>query len=280
MKGNLFLVPNTLGNPLIEKTVPPGNIEKVKEIQVFIVENLRNARRYLKLLDKQIDIDQLIFHELNEHTYPEEIPGFLEPAMKGSDIAIISEAGVPGVADPGAAVVQLAHQKGIRVVPLTGPSSILLSLMASGLNGQHFTFLGYLPVKRPERIRKIREIENEVFRRGETQIFMEAPYRNDAFHDKWRKFVATEPSWTVTAHLSRDTYSHIHYDSRQARTITIREAARLQSFPDAIEFQGNFGDQYRQIGNAVPPLLSRAIATNLLTQLDELDAQKKKQAAE
>jgi len=106
------------------------------------------------------------------------------------------------------------------------------------------------------------------------------PYRNDAFHDKWRKFVATEPSWTVTAHLSRDTYSHIHYDSRQARTITIREAARLQSFPDAIEFQGNFGDQYRQIGNAVPPLLSRAIATNLLTQLDELDAQKKKQAAE
>ncbi len=180
MKGNLFLVPNTLGNPLIEKTVPPGNIEKVKEIQVFIVENLRNARRYLKLLDKQIDIDQLIFHELNEHTYPEEIPGFLEPAMKGSDIAIISEAGVPGVADPGAAVVQLAHQKGIRVVPLTGPSSILLSLMASGLNGQHFTFLGYLPVKRPERIRKIREIENEVFRRGETQIFMEAPYRNDA----------------------------------------------------------------------------------------------------
>ncbi len=96
------------------------------------------------------------------------------------------------------------------------------------------------------------------------------PYRNDAFHDKWRKLIADEPSWTVTAHLSRDTYSHIHYDSRQARTITVREAARLQSFPDAVDFAGNFGDQYRQIGNAVPPLLARAIAESLLAQLREL----------
>jgi DNA (cytosine-5)-methyltransferase 1 len=96
------------------------------------------------------------------------------------------------------------------------------------------------------------------------------PYRNDAFHDKWRKLVADEPCWTVTAHLSRDTYSHIHYDSRQARTITIREAARLQSFPDAVDFAGNFGDQYRQIGNAVPPLLARAIAQSLLAQLRAL----------
>ncbi len=96
------------------------------------------------------------------------------------------------------------------------------------------------------------------------------PYRNDAFHDKWRKLVADEPSWTVTAHLSKDTYSHIHYDSRQARTITIREAARLQSFPDAVDFKGNFGDQFKQIGNAVPPLLARAIAEQLLGQLGDL----------
>lgn len=100
------------------------------------------------------------------------------------------------------------------------------------------------------------------------------PYRNDAFHDKWRKLVADEPSWTVTAHLSHDTYSHIHYDSRQARTITVREAARLQSFPDAMDFQGSMGDQYKQIGNAVPPLLSRAIATNLLRQLEELESRR------
>ena len=98
------------------------------------------------------------------------------------------------------------------------------------------------------------------------------PYRNDAFHDKWKKLVAGQPSWTLTAHLSKDTYSHIHYDSRQARTITIREAARLQSFPDGVQFSGNFGDQFRQIGNAVPPLLARAIATELFAQLKELTA--------
>ena len=98
------------------------------------------------------------------------------------------------------------------------------------------------------------------------------PYRNDAFHDKWRKLIANEPSWTLTAHLSKDTYSHIHYDSRQARTISVREAARLQSFPDGVEFAGNFGEQYRQIGNAVPPLLARAIASELFLQLAELGA--------
>ena len=179
-QGDLYLVPNTLGNPDTVYTIPPGIAEKIRGIRVFIVENLRNARRYLKSLDREIEIDQLVFHELNEHTPPEEIPGFLSEALKGSDTAILSEAGVPGVADPGAVVVRLAHEKGIRVIPLTGPSSILLSLMASGLNGQTFTFHGYLPVKRPERRRKIREIEQAVTRKGETQIFMEAPYRNDA----------------------------------------------------------------------------------------------------
>ncbi|MCK5136967.1 MAG: SAM-dependent methyltransferase [Bacteroidales bacterium] len=180
MKGVLYLVPNTLGNPDTTCTIPAGVTEKVRGIRVYIVENLRNARRYLKKLDREIDIDQLVFHELNEHTSSEEIPTFLREAMQGSDTAIISEAGVPGVADPGAVVVRLAHELGIRVVPLTGPSSILLSLMGSGLNGQMFTFHGYLPVKRPERIRKIRELEQEIRRKGETQIFMEAPYRNDA----------------------------------------------------------------------------------------------------
>jgi len=180
MKGTLYLVPNTLGNPDMFQTIPTGINERVSAVSIFIVENLRNARRYLKSLNQEIDIDRLTFHELNEHTPEDEVPTFLEQAMNGSDTAIISEAGVPGVADPGAAVVRLAHELGIKVVPLTGPSSILLSLMASGLNGQSFAFLGYLPVKRPERIRKIREIEQVVRRKGETQIFIEAPYRNDA----------------------------------------------------------------------------------------------------
>ena len=180
MKGTLYLVPNTLGNPDTRDTIPAGIAPRVREISVYIVENLRNARRYLKLLDRDIIIDELTFFELNEHTTAEEIPSFLAPLEKGADTAIISEAGVPGVADPGAAVVKVAHEKGIRVVPLTGPSSILLALMASGMNGQSFCFHGYLPVKGPERIRKIREIEQVAMRKGETQLFIEAPYRNDA----------------------------------------------------------------------------------------------------
>lgn len=180
MKGVLYLVPNTLGNPDTTETIPEGIRSRVNEISIFIVENLRNARRYLKSLNREIDIDSLTFFELNEHTPAEEIPSFLDQVEQGMDAAIISEAGVPGVADPGASVVRVAHDKGIRVVPLTGPSSILLALMASGLNGQSFCFHGYLPVKRPERIRKIREIEQAAIRRGETQMFIEAPYRNDA----------------------------------------------------------------------------------------------------
>ena len=180
MKGILYLVPNTLGNSDTSLTIPEGIKGRVNDISLFIVENLRNARRYLKNLNRDINIDSLTFFELNEHTAVEEIPAFLDRVEKGMDAAIISEAGVPGVADPGAAVVRVAHEKGIRVIPLTGPSSILLALMASGLNGQSFCFHGYLPVKRPERVKKIREIEQVAIRKGETQMFIEAPYRNDA----------------------------------------------------------------------------------------------------
>jgi 16S rRNA (cytidine1402-2'-O)-methyltransferase len=179
MKGTLYLIPATLGNSDIRETIPPGIQERIRQISVFIVENLRSARRYLKLLDRNIDIDRLTFFELNEHTPEKEVPAFLEPAEKGRNTAIISEAGMPGVADPGALVVKAAHEKGIRVVPLTGPSSILLALMASGLNGQQFTFHGYLPIQQNERSRKIRELEQEMQQSGTTQIFMEAPYRND-----------------------------------------------------------------------------------------------------
>ncbi len=179
MKGVLYLVPNTLGNPDTTETIPVGIKGRVSDISLFIVENLRNARRYLKSLNREINIDALTFFELNEHTSAEEIPSFLDRVEQGLDAAIISEAGVPGVADPGAEVVRIAHEKGIRVVPLTGPSSILLALMASGLNGQSFCFHGYLPLKRPERIKKIKELEQKVIRSGETQLFIEAPYRND-----------------------------------------------------------------------------------------------------
>jgi 16S rRNA (cytidine1402-2'-O)-methyltransferase len=180
MAGILYLMPNTLGNPENGLTLPPQVSSLVRNIGVYIVEDVRNARRFLKSLCREIVIDNLVFHILNEHTSDAEIPGFLREVEAGRDAAVLSEAGVPGVADPGARVVGAAHEKGIRVVPLTGPSSILLSLMASGLNGQSFRFHGYLPVKRPERIRKIRQLDQEVQSSSETQIFIETPYRNDA----------------------------------------------------------------------------------------------------
>lgn len=180
MKGTLYLVPNSLGNPDLALQIPPGITPILSSIRVFIVEDLRNARRYLKLHDRSIDIDSLHFHLLNEHTDDKEVPGFLKALEDGQDAALLSDAGVPGVADPGALVVRLAHEKGIRVIPLTGPSSILLSLMASGMNGQQFSFHGYLPVKGPERMRRIRELEQRALQEGSTQIFIEAPYRNDA----------------------------------------------------------------------------------------------------
>ncbi len=183
MPGVLYLVPNILGNPDTTQCIPAAVPELTSRVKVYIVENLRNARRYLKSLDRSIDIDALLFYELNEHTAHEEVPEFLEEVLNGTDAAVLSDAGVPGVADPGALVVKAAHEKGIRVVPLTGPSSILLSLMASGMNGQAFTFHGYIPVKRPERIKKIKEMELQVKRSGETQIFIEAPYRNDGLFE-------------------------------------------------------------------------------------------------
>ncbi len=174
------MVPNTLGNPDTSLTIPEGIKSRIRPIRLFMVEDLRNARRFLKSLNPETPINDLTFFELNKHASPEEIPSFLDKVEQGMDGALLSEAGLPGVADPGAAVVRLAHERGIQVVPFTGPSSILLALMASGMNGQSFCFHGYLPVKRPERIRRIRELEQAVARKGETQLFIEAPYRNDA----------------------------------------------------------------------------------------------------
>lgn len=179
MKGILYLLPATLGDSNTGFTIPREVRRKVSEIKVFIVENLRSARRYLKILDRTIEIDQLMFHELNKHTPPEMIPTFLQEVLQGSDAAVITEAGMPGVADPGTDIVRLAHEQGIRVVPFTGPSSVLLALMASGLNGQQFRFHGYLPIQQAERKRKVRQIDTGLQGNGETQIFIEAPYRND-----------------------------------------------------------------------------------------------------
>ncbi|MGD2036148.1 MAG: SAM-dependent methyltransferase [Bacteroidales bacterium] len=178
MAGRLFLIPSAISDSPIDHVIPGYIKEVVSGIKHYIVENERTARRMLIRLGIATPVDDLRFYILNKHTSTNEIPGFLE-ITKSEDVGLLSEAGVPGVADPGSEVVMLAHKKNIRVIPLAGPSSILLALMASGLNGQNFAFVGYLPVKSSDRIRKIKEIENRSGIENQSQLFIEAPYRNN-----------------------------------------------------------------------------------------------------
>lgn len=175
----LFLIPNLLGDTSWRRVLPEWNAGVITGISCFIVEDLRNARRFLKKIDPLIHVDSLRFFELNKHTTDKEKRDLLQPLLDGTDTGLLSEAGCPGIADPGAEVVRMAHQAGIRVVPLVGPSSILLALMASGLNGQNFAFQGYLPVKSPERTRRIIQLERNALSSGQTQLFIETPYRNN-----------------------------------------------------------------------------------------------------
>lgn len=175
----LYLIPVTLGETEYQKVLPEYNKKILRGIKNFIVENRRSAIRFLKLADSSIDIDSLEFLELNEHSDLARISNYLDPLLKKKlPMGIISEAGCPAVADPGAAVVEMAQKKNLKVVPLSGPSSMIMAVMASGLNGQSFAFNGYLPVKPNERAAKIRQLENRVWNEKQTQLFIEAPYRN------------------------------------------------------------------------------------------------------
>jgi len=179
-KGTLYLFPVTLGsNEHIPQVIPAYNHEILHGIRVFIVENIRSARRFIKKTGHPLPIDEMQFFELNKRTPEEAVYSFLQPAENGEDIGVLSEAGTPVVADPGAVVVNLAHRKNIRVVPLVGPNSMILALMASGFNGQHFCFHGYLPIDTQRRIKKIREIEQDAWQNNTSQIFIETPYRNN-----------------------------------------------------------------------------------------------------
>ncbi len=176
--GTLYLIPVTLGDSPVAQVIPAYVLELIEQLDHYIVEDLRSARRYLKRAGLKKAIDKLSFYLLNEHTEERALEGLLEVLVQGHDTGLLSEAGVPAVADPGSGLVGLAHRQGIRVVPLAGPSSILMALMASGMNGQAFRFHGYLPVKKPQRLAGLRKIEKTAIESGETQIFMETPYRN------------------------------------------------------------------------------------------------------
>jgi 16S rRNA (cytidine1402-2'-O)-methyltransferase len=175
--GKIYMIPVTLGDVDYQNVIPDKVLSLTRSLRIFVVEDLRSARRYLRQIDRDFPIDETTFLELNEHSNDAEIGHYLDFALHGSDIGIMSEAGLPGIADPGAKLISLAHLKRIRVVPLSGPSSIILALISSGLNGQNFTFSGYLPVRPAERISKLNELEKKT-RGGCAQIFMETPYRN------------------------------------------------------------------------------------------------------
>lgn len=174
----LYLIPTTLGETSINKILPSYNSEVISKLKYFIVEDIRSARRFLKQCDSNINIDSLTFFVLNQHTSTGELNTFLKPMKEGNDMGIISEAGCPAIADPGADVVALAQRENFTVVPLVGPSSILLALMASGFNGQSFAFNGYLPVQSAERVKAIRYLESKAIANNQSQIFIETPYRN------------------------------------------------------------------------------------------------------
>ena len=167
-----------MGETPIEQVLPAYNKEIILGIKHFIVEDIRSARRFLKKVERNINIDELTFYPLNKHTSPEDISGYLKPLMEGHPMGVISEAGCPAVADPGADVVAIAQRKNLKVIPLVGPSSIILSVMGSGFNGQSFAFHGYLPIEPNERIKRIKALEQRVYSENQTQLFIETPYRN------------------------------------------------------------------------------------------------------
>ena len=178
MQAALYLIPVTLGDTDIDRVLPNHNRTIIAGISHYVVENIRSARRFLRKSNPDIVIDDLTFYTLDEHTRPEAIASFLAPWRDGKPVGVISEAGCPAIADPGADLVAIAQREGLPVVPLVGPSSILMSLMASGFNGQSFAFNGYLPVEPAERTRKIKQLEQRAYSEDQTQIFIETPYRN------------------------------------------------------------------------------------------------------
>lgn len=198
----LYMIPVAISESEIESVLPDYNKEIISGLSHFIVENVRTARRFLKKVDRNIDISRLTFYELNAHTPDHEIFGYLDALRRGVPMGLMSEAGCPGVADPGADVVRIAQTEGLRVIPLVGPSSILLSLMASGLNGQRFSFQGYLPVDNAERNKTIRELEQMSIRHDMTQIFIETPYRNQKMFESLLKNLRDETLLCVASAIT------------------------------------------------------------------------------
>ncbi|HYU69226.1 MAG TPA: SAM-dependent methyltransferase [Burkholderiales bacterium] len=178
-RGSLYLLPNTLGDLAPEAVIPRAVLDRARLLDYIIAENPKAARAFLKRIAPTRPLQRIHVERLDHNTRASDIPAFLEPLLTGSDAGLLSEAGLPAVADPGAGLVRLAHERGVRVVPLSGPSSIVLALSASGLDGQRFVFHGYLPIAEPELASTLKECERQSRKLKQTQIFIETPYRND-----------------------------------------------------------------------------------------------------
>lgn len=202
--GVIYMIPCPISDERgVWDVLPKANLDVMNSLDYFIVENTRSARRFLSKAGVERRIEELEFVELNEHTTSAaEIEKMLKPVLAGRSAGVISEAGVPGVADPGADIVALAHRKGVRVVPLVGPSSILMSVMASGLNGQSFAFVGYIPVKDAERAKRIKELERRAKEENQAQLFIEAPYRNVKLFEALVKSLAPKLRLTIAADIT------------------------------------------------------------------------------
>ncbi len=203
--GKLFLIPNTLGNVALSRVIPSWVIDQVKEIKHFIVENPKDARAFLKKVESNFEQSEFVFSVLNKHTSNEEKYNFLDPIAKGENIGIITDAGCPGIADPGAEMVKLAHDNNYQVVPFVGPSSILLAHMASGMNGQSFAFNGYLPIDKMDRKKRLKSLEKQSRDFDQAQSFIETPYRNVKMVEEILSTCSPSTQLCIACDISLDT---------------------------------------------------------------------------
>ena len=204
-QGKLFLIPTTLGDNEPLEVLPISIKRAIEDIDHYIVENEKSARHFIKRISPRKSQPDLYLETLNKYTEPESLPTFLQPCVEGHNVGILSEAGCPGIADPGAEVVKIAHEKGIQVVPLVGPSSIILALMASGLNGQNFAFNGYLPIDQAERKKAIKKLEKVSREQNQTQSFIETPYRNDKLLAELLKTLSSTTLLCIAADITLPT---------------------------------------------------------------------------
>ena len=211
METALYLIPVTLGATPFHQVIPAYNLDVIRQIRHFIVEEERTARRFLKMVDKSIDIDQLTFYPMGKHADPKQFRDYLRPLCNGEAMGIISEAGCPAIADPGADVVAIAQSLNLRVIPLVGPSSILLGLMTSGFNGQSFAFHGYLPINDGQRSAMLKKLEARCSAEDQTQIFIETPFRNQQLFEDLLRICHPQTRLCVAAGITcEDEFIHTH----------------------------------------------------------------------